>query len=99
MAEDWRSSARDLLVVLLTVTTGRVDATVFLHLGHVFASVITGTLVLLGVAAGTHDGALAETLRGGAGQLRGRRGRGGTPVGPADGPLAGGLAGPPLDRR
>ncbi len=60
MAKDWRSGARDLLVVLLTVTTGGVDAAAFLHLGHVFSSVITGTLVLLGVAAGTHDGALAE---------------------------------------
>ena len=60
MAKDWRSGARDLLVVLLTVTTGGVDAVAFLHLGHVFSSVITGTLVLLGVAAGTHDGALAE---------------------------------------
>ena len=60
VAKDWRSGARDLLVVLLTVTTGGVDATVFLHLGHVFASVITGTLVLLGVAAGTHHGVLAE---------------------------------------
>ncbi len=59
MAEDWRSRARDQLVVVLTVTTGGVDATAFLHLGHVFSSVITGTLVLLGVAAGTHDGALA----------------------------------------
>ena len=60
VANDWRSGARDLLVVLLTVTTGGVDAAAFLHLGHVFSSVITGTLVLLGVAAGTHDGALAE---------------------------------------
>ena len=59
MAKEWRSGARDMLVVLLTVTTGGVDAAAFLHLGHVFSSVITGTLVLLGVAAGTHDGALA----------------------------------------
>ncbi len=46
-------------MVLLTVTTGSVDAACFMHLGHVFCSVITGTLVLLGVAAGTHDPALA----------------------------------------
>jgi uncharacterized membrane protein YoaK (UPF0700 family) len=59
MAKDWHKRARDGLVVVLTVTTGGVDATVFLHLGHVFSSVITGTLVLLGVAAGTYDGALA----------------------------------------
>src|ERR1700733_7783835 len=49
-----------MLVVVLTVTTGGVDAAAFLHLGHVFSSVITGTMVLLGVAAGTHDAVLAE---------------------------------------
>src|SRR5215471_12678226 len=43
---------RDLLVVLLTVTTGAVDAASFLALGNVFGSVITGNMVLLGVAAG-----------------------------------------------
>src|SRR5215469_12060948 len=43
---------RDSLVVLLTVTTGAVDAASFLSLGHVFGSVITGNLVLLGVSAG-----------------------------------------------
>jgi uncharacterized membrane protein YoaK (UPF0700 family) len=48
-----------MLVVLLTVTTGAVDATAFLHLGHVFSSVVTGTMVLLGVAAGTRDPVLA----------------------------------------
>ena len=58
---DWRTRARDGLVVLLTVTTGSVDAACFMHLGHVFCSVVTGTLVLLGVAAGTHDAALAES--------------------------------------
>ena len=60
VGKDWRSGARDMLVVVLTVTTGGVDAAAFLHLGHVFSSVITGTMVLLGVAAGTHDGVLAE---------------------------------------
>jgi uncharacterized membrane protein YoaK (UPF0700 family) len=60
VGKDWRSGARDMLVVVLTVTTGGVDAAVFLHLGHVFSSVITGTMVLLGVAAGTHDAVLAE---------------------------------------
>src|SRR5215472_14225077 len=43
---------RDLLVVLLTITTGAVDAASFLALGNVFGSVITGNMVLLGVAAG-----------------------------------------------
>jgi uncharacterized membrane protein YoaK (UPF0700 family) len=56
---DWRTTARDGLVVLLTVTTGAVDAASFLYLGHVFCSVITGTLVLLGISVGTHDPGLA----------------------------------------
>ncbi len=46
-------------MVLLTVPAGALDATSFLHLGKVFASVVTGTMVLLGVAAGTHDASLA----------------------------------------
>jgi uncharacterized membrane protein YoaK (UPF0700 family) len=51
--------SRDLLVVALTLTTGAVDAVCFLHLGRVFGSVITGNLVLAGVAAGTGVAALA----------------------------------------
>jgi uncharacterized membrane protein YoaK (UPF0700 family) len=50
---------RDSLVVLLTLTTGAVDAASFLALGNVFASVITGNMVLLGVAAGAARPALA----------------------------------------
>jgi uncharacterized membrane protein YoaK (UPF0700 family) len=46
-------SIRDSLVVLLTLTTGAVDATSFLALGSIFSSVVTGDLVLLGAAAGT----------------------------------------------
>jgi uncharacterized membrane protein YoaK (UPF0700 family) len=46
-------SIRDSLVVLLTLTTGAVDATSFLVLGNVFSSVVTGDMVLLGAAAGT----------------------------------------------
>jgi len=46
-------------VVLLTLTTGAVDAASFLALGNVFASVITGNMVLLGVAAGTARPTLA----------------------------------------
>jgi len=38
-------------VVVLTVTTGAVDATCFLALGKIFGSVITGNLVLIGLAA------------------------------------------------
>src|SRR5260370_23148687 len=43
---------RDSVVVVLTLTRGAVDGASFLALGNVFASVITGNLVLLGVAAG-----------------------------------------------
>ena len=50
---------RDLLVVMLTITTGAVDAASFLALGNVFGSVITGNLVLLGVAAGATRPGLA----------------------------------------
>lgn len=59
MSADWRTTARDGLVVLLTVTTGAVNVASFLYLGHVFCSVITGTLVLLGISVGTHDPGLA----------------------------------------
>jgi uncharacterized membrane protein YoaK (UPF0700 family) len=59
VSADWRASARDGLVVLLTVTTGAVDAASFLYLGHVFCSVVTGTMVLLGISVGTHDPGLA----------------------------------------
>jgi uncharacterized membrane protein YoaK (UPF0700 family) len=50
---------RDLLLVALALTTGATDATVFERLGSVFASVITGNLVLLGVSAARPDGRLA----------------------------------------
>jgi len=52
-------SIRDSLVVVLTLTTGAVDAASFLALGNVFSSVITGNLVLLGLAAGTGRAELA----------------------------------------
>jgi uncharacterized membrane protein YoaK (UPF0700 family) len=44
------------LVVLLGLLTGVCDATTFVRLGHVFASVITGNLVVLGVSAARGDG-------------------------------------------
>src|SRR5260370_1020134 len=56
---DLSGRRRDVLVVLLTLPTGAVDAACFLHLGHVFSSVVTGTMVLLGIAAGSHDANLA----------------------------------------
>jgi uncharacterized membrane protein YoaK (UPF0700 family) len=57
--ERWHVTLRDVFVVLLTLTTGAVDAASFLGLGKVFSSVITGNMVLLGIAAGTHKAALA----------------------------------------
>jgi uncharacterized membrane protein YoaK (UPF0700 family) len=53
------AALRDRLVVALAVTSGAVDATAFLALGKVFASVMTGNLVLLGVAAGDHSASQA----------------------------------------
>jgi uncharacterized membrane protein YoaK (UPF0700 family) len=50
---------RDVLLILLALTTGATDATAFERLGHVFASVITGNLILLGVSAAHGDGRLA----------------------------------------
>jgi uncharacterized membrane protein YoaK (UPF0700 family) len=52
-------TTRDLLVVLLAGTSGACDATAFLRVGEVFASVITGNLVLLGVSEVRADGHLA----------------------------------------
>ena len=59
MKHSGRGAVRDGLLVLLTLTTGAVDASCFLHLGNVFSSVITGNLVLLGVAAATASSSLA----------------------------------------
>jgi len=50
---------RDALVILLTLVTGSVDAIGFTRLGGVFTSVMTGNMVLLGVAAGKGDVSLA----------------------------------------
>ena len=49
------SGLRDCLVVALGLTTGAADVTTFLILGKVFSSVITGNLVLLGLAAGSRS--------------------------------------------
>ena len=46
-------------VVLLAATSGALDALGFLALGGVFASVMTGNLVLLGLSGGTRNGSLA----------------------------------------
>jgi uncharacterized membrane protein YoaK (UPF0700 family) len=55
----WHTTVRDTRVVLLTVTSGAVNAVGFLVLGKVFVSVITGNMVLLGVAAATGNSAAA----------------------------------------
>lgn len=56
---DWRLPRKALkvitrtnLVVLLTFVTGATDATAFEKLGNVFTSVMTGNMVLLGLAIG-----------------------------------------------
>lgn len=49
---------RHLLVVLLTFISGATDATGFLALGGAFTSVMTGNIVLLGLAAARADGQL-----------------------------------------
>lgn len=48
-----------LVPVLLTFTTGAVDVIAFVALDKVFASVMTGNLVLLGLAGATRDAGLA----------------------------------------
>jgi uncharacterized membrane protein YoaK (UPF0700 family) len=51
-ADDDQGGLPDLVVTALSFGTGAMDAFAFLRLGHVFASVMTGNLVLLGVSAG-----------------------------------------------
>jgi len=46
---------RNRLVVLLALVTGATDATGFLALGGAFTSVMTGNMVLMGVAVGSAD--------------------------------------------
>ncbi len=50
---------RDTLIVALTLVTGATDAIGFIRLGGVFTSVMTGNMVLMGVAAGKGEGTLA----------------------------------------
>ena len=53
------SQRRALLVVVLTLVTGVTDAIGFTRLGGVFTSVMTGNMVLMGVAVGRADALLA----------------------------------------
>jgi uncharacterized membrane protein YoaK (UPF0700 family) len=50
---------RGYLMTVLAVVSGATDASGFLHLGGAFSSVMTGNMVLLGLAGGTGNGALA----------------------------------------
>lgn len=59
MARFSAQRGRDALLIILGVTTGSTDATAFERVGHVFASVITGNVVLLGVSAARGDSWLA----------------------------------------
>lgn len=51
--------ANTLTIIALTFGTGATDAFSFMTLGHVFSSVVTGNLVLLGISAGREYGLLA----------------------------------------
>jgi uncharacterized membrane protein YoaK (UPF0700 family) len=55
----WHGAMRDSRVVLLTITAGAVNAVSFIAVGKVFSSVITGNMVLLGVAATTGNAGAA----------------------------------------
>lgn len=53
-ATHWGSPIR-VLLLLLTCTAGSVDASSYLHLGHVFPANMTGNTVLLALAIGSRD--------------------------------------------
>jgi uncharacterized membrane protein YoaK (UPF0700 family) len=52
-------ATRDALIVVLSATSGYVDAVSYLGLGHVFTSNMTGNTVLLGLALGQAQGVAA----------------------------------------
>jgi uncharacterized membrane protein YoaK (UPF0700 family) len=53
---------RNLLVACLALNSGATDALGFVALGGAFTSVMTGNLVLLGLSAPQHEGALAARV-------------------------------------
>jgi uncharacterized membrane protein YoaK (UPF0700 family) len=62
-AQDPRHGPLPLLLIVLTVVTGLVDAVSYLELGHVFVANMTGNVVLLGfAAAGVHGFSAAVSL-------------------------------------
>jgi len=52
LVQDARHGPLPLLLIVLTIVTGLVDAVSYLKLGHVFVANMTGNVVLLGFAAG-----------------------------------------------
>jgi uncharacterized membrane protein YoaK (UPF0700 family) len=57
-----RSSAvapESIAIVIMSLVTGATDAITYTRLGNVFASVMTGNMVLLGVSVGRRESALA----------------------------------------
>jgi uncharacterized membrane protein YoaK (UPF0700 family) len=52
LTQDARHGPLPLLLIVLTVVTGLVDAVSYLKLGHVFVANMTGNVVLLGLAVG-----------------------------------------------
>jgi uncharacterized membrane protein YoaK (UPF0700 family) len=52
LSQDARHGPLPLLLIVLTVVTGLVDAVSYLKLGHVFVANMTGNVVLLGLAVG-----------------------------------------------
>src|SRR5258706_2556332 len=52
LSQDARHGPLPLLLIVLTVVTGLVDAVSYLKLGHVFVANMTGNVVLLGLAIG-----------------------------------------------
>lgn len=56
-----RTWVRQLLIVLLAINSGAIDAIGFIALGGAFSSVMTGNMVLIGISAAHADGALART--------------------------------------
>jgi uncharacterized membrane protein YoaK (UPF0700 family) len=55
-----QARTRDALMVALTLVTGATDAVAFTRLGNVFTSVMTGNMVLLGVAVGRGELSVLE---------------------------------------
>ena len=51
LAQDARHGPLPVLLIVLTVVTGLVDAVSYLNLGHVFVANVTGNVVFLGFAA------------------------------------------------